>query len=366
MIKVGITGINGLIGWHLHAFLHGQPNIMVVQANRKTFASQKALSDFVASSDVVVHLAGMNRGDERTLAETNIALTKYLIGACEHTNRKPHIIFSSSTHIFRDTPYGNSKKECSRLFQKWSEKTGALFTNLILPNIFAEAGKPFYNSVVSTFCHQLANEQQCKIIDDITLEQLHAQSLAREIFEIIKSSSVGDVFLTGTPISVSELLIKLTEFSDKYQQHIIPNLNTDFDLQLFNTYRSYLYPKKYPVSPVLHKDERGTLFDAIKSLNSGQTFISTTYPGITRGNHYHTTKLERFLVVNGKAEIRIRKLFSNDVLTFRVSGDNPQYIDIPTLHTHNITNVGKNTLMTLFWSHELFDPIHPDTYTEPV
>lgn len=366
MLKIGITGIEGLIGWHLHAFLYGQSNVQVFKATRGTFAEQGKLNAFVKACDVIVHLAGMNRGDEKEVFDTNIKLADDLIAACERIQCIPHIIFSSSTHIYRDTVYGKSKKVCTERFLEWSMRSGALFTNLVLPNVFGESGKPFYNSVVSTFCFQIANGQEPKIISDITTEQVHAQQVAREIYHIINISKGGEVVLTGVQITVAELLIKIGNFNAMYQQHIIPDLREDFDLYLFNTYRSYLYPNKYPISAVLHTDNRGTLFETIKSLNGGQTFVSTTKPGIIRGNHYHTKKLERFFVLSGQAEIKTRKLFSEKVDTFTVNGVKPQYIDIPTLHTHNITNTGKDELITLFWSHEIFNPEQPDTFPEMV
>lgn len=366
MKKIGITGIHGLIGWHLHAFLHGLADTQIIKADRETFTSKDDLLKFVSASDVIVHLAGMNRGDEKLVAETNIALAEELIAACERANRIPHVVFSSSTHIYRNTVYGYSKKVCTEKFKKWSEKTGALFTNLIIPNVFGEGGKPFYNSVVSTFCFQIAHGQKPEIINNVTLCQIHARRVAREIYDIINTSKVGDVLLNGIQITVRELLAKVTTFADTYQQHIIPDLRDMFSLELFNTYRSYLYPERYPVSTVLHTDERGTLFEAVKSLNGGQVFVSTTKPGITRGNHYHTIKLERFFVISGKAKICIRRLFSDEIVTFLVNGESPQYIDIPTLHSHNITNVGENELTTLFWSNEIFDPANPDTIAEKV
>lgn len=366
MKKIGITGIEGLIGWHLHGFLHGQKNVSVVRADRSTFTDHAKLCDFVKSCDVIVHLAGMNRGDENEVFTTNIKLADDLIAACERFECGPHIVFSSSTHIHRHTLYGKSKKLCTEKFLKWSERTGALFTNMILPNVFGEGGKPFYNSVVSTFCFQVANGQEPKIINDITTEQVHAQQVAREIYDIINNSRCGEVVLSGVPITVSELLIKIKDFNTLYQQHIIPDLRENFELYLFNTYRSYLYPAKYPISATLHSDNRGTLFEAVKSLNGGQTFVSTTKPRITRGNHYHTKKIERFFVLCGQAEIKIRKLFSEKIEIFTVNGITPQYIDIPTLHTHNITNTGKDELITLFWSHEIFNLEHPDTFSEIV
>jgi UDP-2-acetamido-2,6-beta-L-arabino-hexul-4-ose reductase len=190
--------------------------------------------------------------------------------------------------------------------------------------------------------------------------------VARQIFELIQSKQEGELVIPGTPISVQEMLVKVRTLADYYNNHMIPDLRKPLDLNLFNTYRSYLYPKIFPRSLELHKDNRGELFEACKSLNGGQTFLSTTRPGITRGNHFHLNKVERFLVVRGKAKIRIRKMFDDEILEFRVSGSKPQYIDIPTLHTHNITNTGDVDLLTLFWAHEIFDPKSTDTKAAPI
>jgi UDP-2-acetamido-2,6-beta-L-arabino-hexul-4-ose reductase len=146
----------------------------------------------------------------------------------------------------------------------------------------------------------------------------------------------------------------------------VPELGDDFQLSLFNTYRSYLYPNRFPVALTLHSDTRGSLFEAVKTMHGGQAFLSHTHPGITRGNHYHKEKFERFLVIKGEAVIRIRKMFAKEIFEFKVSGEKPQYVDIPTLHTHNISNTGDKELTTLFWSHQIFDPSASDTVQENV
>lgn len=366
MIKIGITGADGLIGWHLHSFLHSHKDIEATTAGFLEFASQEALARFAAPCDFIVHLAGMNRGDDKEVARTNISLTDALIRACKGAGTKPHIIFSSSTHIYRNTPYGNSKKACAELLAAWAAQSGGKFTNLILPNIFGESGRPFYNSAVSTFCFQLANSQEPKVIDDAEIEIVHAQRVAREILSVVKGGETGDFPVAGTRITVSRLLAKLRKMADLYNRHIIPDIRATDDLDLFNTYRSYLFPQKYPVVIAMRKDARGALFEAVKEFNGGQTFISTTWPGVTRGNHYHTLKMERFLVIKGQALIRIRKLFSGEVKEFAVDGNTPGYIDIPALHTHNITNTGDGELITLFWANEVLDPENPDTYQETV
>jgi len=366
MKNIGITGVDGLLGWHFRCYLKRYADINVIPAGRTTFSTDEQLNKFVSSSDVIVHLAGMNRGDDDELEKTNIILVENIIKACKEQAHNPHIIFSSSTHCMRDTAYGRSKKEGARLFWEWANRSGGLFTNLIIPNVFGEFGKPYYNSVVSTFCYQLANGEQPEVVNDIALEVVHAQQIATEIVSAINKKKEGDISTSGVPINVSALLEKLTYFSAQYHSHIVPDLTKDIDIYLFNTFRSYLYPRYYPVSVNLHRDHRGELYEAVKSLNGGQCFISTTKPGVTRGNHFHTKKFERFMVLKGNAVIRIRKLFSSEIVDFTVSGVNPCYIDIPTLHTHNIKNIGDSELITLFWAHEIFDSDNSDTISELV
>jgi len=366
MLRVGITGIDGLIGWHLRVFLHGKEDVEVIGADRSIFLSGEKLQSFVSSVDVIVHLAGMNRGDDHEIEETNVSLSRQLISACEETNCRPHILFSSSTHALGETPYGRSKRHCSELFQVWAVKSGAAFTNLILPHVFGESGKPFYNSVVSTFCYQLAHQKEPEIVHDGQLELLHAQDLSAQIWQFIQQPEGGDVILPGHRLQVSELLARLREMAGQYDAHIIPRLDDAIDLRLFNTYRSYLFPQFYPVALSSREDSRGSLVEVVKTLHGGQCFVSTTKPGITRGNHYHTGKMERFLVLKGRAVIRLRKMFAERTHKFEVCGDAPQYIDMPTGYAHNITNIGEEELVTLFWAHEIFDPDCPDTFMETV
>lgn len=366
MVKVGITGIDGLIGWHLRSYLHGQKGVDIYGADKAEFASMEALQKFAGSCDVIVHLAGMNRGDDAEVAATNVKLTEQLLAACDAAKVSPYVIFSSSTHIYRATPYGDSKKKCSALLSEWADKHKTPFTNLVLPNVFGEAGRPFYNSTVSTFCYQLATGEKTEIIKDVEVELLHARHVARRIYALLGAPVNGELPMSGEKMLVSRLLAQLKEMAALYAANVVPDLREGCLLDLFNTYRSYLFPAKVPVVLEMKRDERGYLFEAAKSRNSGQTFISSTQPGVTRGNHYHTRKLERFLVIKGKACVRVRKLFSAETHEFDVDGDNPAYVDMPALHTHNITNIGSGELLTLFWSSEIFDPVDPDTYGETV
>ena len=338
----------------------------MIGADEETFSDKDKLADFVSRCDVIVHFAGINRGDDGSLYETNIKITQDLIDACEKTGGHPHIIFSSSTHISKGTAYGNSKLECANRLSMWASKNGAIFTNLILPNIFGETGKPFYNSVVSTFCYQIAKGEKPEIIKDAEIEILHAQALAAKIYFFISEKKGGEFRLNGEVEKVSALLNGMLEIDEDYRNNLIPDLRKKIHLQLFNTYRSYLYPGYYPVKFDIKTDPRGSLFETIRSKTPGKTFVSTTKPGISRGNHYHFSNFERFIVLQGNAVIAIRKLLSDEVLKFEVDGKTPCFVDIPTLHTHSLTNVGDKELLTLFWSGEIYKEGSMDTYPQEV
>lgn len=365
-MKIGVTGVDGLIGWHIRCRLHTLGDMKPVPADREGFSDAQALNAFVAQCDAIVHLAGMNRGEDREIEQVNPGLAETLVAAMERTRRTPHVVFSSSTHVDRDTAYGRSKRAAANVFERWARRSGAQFTNLILPHVFGERGRPFYNSVVSTFCYQLATGGTPRIDQDGQLELLHAQEVAELALAAIREGRTGELRPSGQRITVSEMLAQVTSLAERYQGGVIPALHDPFKLRLFNVYRSYLFPDFYPHALTLHTDNRGSLFEAVKSDHGGQAFLSTTKPGITRGEHFHFNKVERFLVVQGEAVIRLRRLFDDRIVEFRVWGEEPVFIDMPTLHTHNITNVGDTDLLTLFWSHEIFDPNNPDTFAEPV
>lgn len=370
-MKVGITGASGLIGWHLYCLLKSNPAFQPVLASRETFQNSENLDHFVRQCDALVHLAAVNRGSDHEVESINLSLTQKLIDSLERTRHKPHLLYSSSIHANTDSLYGRTKRACGDMFLKWSQAANARYTSLVFPHVFGERGKPFHNSVVSTFCHQVANQVVPTVNSDSQLELLHAQTASTELIrEILSPTNESSLFReirpAGKKISVSQLLREIESIAQTYRKGIIPDLRVPFALDLFNTYRSYLFPAHALTTLQLHSDDRGDLFEAVKSDMGGQCFVSTTKPGISRGNHFHLKKLERFLVTSGEAIIRIRRVGYTDVMEFPVSGSKPQFIDIPTLHTHNITNVGQTNLTTLFWSHEIFDPENPDTFREIV
>ncbi|MDE1977653.1 MAG: NAD-dependent epimerase/dehydratase family protein [Elusimicrobia bacterium] len=361
MTTIGITGADGLIGRHLRAAFMAQEGFKVLGAGREAFADQKRLEKFAGSCDAIIHLAGKNRGEDAEIAETNVRLVQQLADACrKKTGKPPHVFFASSSHIALKTAYARSKRRGAEIFRQWASETGGAFTNLILPHVFGEGGRPFYNSAVATFCHQLANGEEPRIIEDKEIELVHAQDLAPIIQKELGAAS-KEVSVGGRKISVSGMLSILRELAASYRAQVIPDLRDEFRLRLFNAYRHCLFPRFYPVALELHSDRRGGVFEAVKELSGGQTFLSTSKPGVVRGNHFHLKKVERFLVVKGKAVIRVRGLFQPKAEAFAVDGESPCFIDMPTLHAHSIENVGTGDLVTLFWANEVFDPKNPDT-----
>ena len=370
-IKIMITGSDGLIGWHLRVFLYTQANasygsalpvpMEVIGCDRSQFNDDDYLASAVEKADVVVHLAGMNRGDENEIAKVNVDLADRLIEFMKKSNSAPQVIYSSSTHADGDSKYGISKRTAGEHLAQWASESGGKFCNLVLPHVFGEHGKPFYNSVVSTFAYQLATGEKPRIDNDGQLCLLHCQDVAAEIWDRITTGFSGEARPAGTSVKVSEMLQRLERLTTRYNEGAIPNLDDPLDHRLFNTWRSYLPHEARCKDLTLHADDRGDLFEAIRVDGEGQVFLSTTHPGVTRGDHFHTKKVERFLVIAGRAKIRLRKVMDDEVFTYEVSGDHPQAIDIPTLHAHNITNVGDEPLVTLFWAGEHFDVENSDT-----
>lgn len=367
-MKIVITGANGLLGHHGHCYLRAMEQYRhdIVALDRALFNNDTKLEQAVANADAVIHCAGINRDRDEVVEAGNIELAKRLVFALERTGATPHVFYANTTQRERDNAYGRGKAGAHRVFSEWSESHRTLYTELVLPHVFAEGGRPFYNSAVLTFCYQIANGEDLSINGQGMLELVHAQDIAAAIVDNLERGRGGELRIKGCEISVAEAAGKLITMHRSYSEGIIPDLRDRFDLQLFNTLRSFMYPAFYPRMLKLHTDDRGSLFEAVKNRNGGQAFLSTTKPGITRGNHYHFDKVERFLVVKGQAVIRIRRLLDDHVEEFHVSGEAPAFVDMPTLHTHSITNTGDDELLTMFWSHEIFDPQQPDTYFEPV
>ncbi len=369
-MRVGITGQSGFIGYHLTNYLSlKKDELELIPFDKSYFSDTAKLQDFLFKCDVVIHLAGMNRGSDKEVYECNYRLASQLVEALEECRITPYVIFASSIQEEKENSYGRSKKDATNLFIDWAVRNKAKFASLLIPNVFGPFCKPYYNSVVATFCHQLTHGQEPKIEIDAVLRLVFINDLVESIYNVIKAPSNEDRIYPQAcaEIRVSEILSKLNVFREIYlENHIIPSLSSHFDVCLFNTFRSYIDPDHFPVRSFPQSDERGDLFEAVKEKTGGQLFYSYTKPRKTRGNHYHRRRIERFFVVKGIASIRLRKIGSNNVVEYRLSGDQPSYVDIPIFYAHNITNVGETDLLTLFWTNELFKKEDPDTYCEVV
>lgn len=361
MKTICVTGANGLIGRHARVHLLSQADIKIIPIDHEAFQDTTVLKAAVADADVVFHFAGQNRGEPDQVAAANVAMADQLVSALAVSGSSAHVLYSNSIHSQGDTPYGKSKKAVADRLHAWASTSQGCFSDIQLPHVFGEHGVPFYNSVVSTFCHQIAHGATPQIQHDGDVELMHAGQVA-EFFWEQAHKPASTLRLSGVPMKVSELLKRLNRLANRYAEGVIPDLANSLDLRLFNTYRSYIAHESRPIDLTVHSDNRGGLFEAVRSDGRGQVFVSTTRPGITRGNHFHRRKVERFLVMQGTAKIRLRHVLSDDVHTFEVSGSKPQAIDIPTLHTHNITNVGEEGLWTLFFAHEHFNPQDSDTF----
>lgn len=365
-INVLITGSDGLLGWHTRCLLHRLDNFSCIPCNRQQFADDDYLDQAIGNSDAIFHLAGANRGEPDEVARINKQLVDRLVIRLSALNATPHVLFSNSIHIHHQTAYGRSKLQCAEELRQWAEKSGGKFTNLVLPHVFGEHGKPFYNSVVSTFAHQIVAGDRPRVQANGGLELLHAGQVAELFVDHLRAGIDGDVAPSGEPMTVSVLLERMSRLWDHYSSGVMPPLKNATEIRLFNTMRSMMTADQRAIDLKVHSDDRGALFEVLRCLGRGQVFYSTTDPGITRGNHFHTRKVERFLVVQGEAEIKLRRVLHHEVLSYRVSGERPQVIDMPTLHTHSITNVGKSPLCTLFWCNEHFNADDPDTFFEVV
>lgn len=367
-MKIVITGANGLLGKHLQYKLYSIDSYRqdVVLLDRMKFNDDSCLISSLQGADVVIHCAGINRDSDEVLEGGNRELADRLIKKLNLSGAKPYIIYTNSIQRHQDNPYGRGKIAAHGLLADWALENDSIYSEVVLPHVFGEGGRPLYNSAVHTFCYQVVQGENLSINGKGELELIHAQDVACAIVELLESRSSGELIVPGEKINVAELAGKIIRLFETYTQGIFPDLRKKIDLQLFNTIRSYMYPKYYPKSLQLHTDERGSLFEAVKTDNGGQVFFSTTKPGITRGEHFHFHKVERFLVVKGRALIRIRRLLDDTINEIVVSGDSPAFVDIPTLHTHHITNIGTDDMLTLFWSHEIFTPSSPDTIFEPV
>jgi UDP-2-acetamido-2,6-beta-L-arabino-hexul-4-ose reductase len=372
MLHIGITGQAGFIGTHIYNFFGLKKDEVVrIPFEDNYFDDNSKFENFVRQCDVIIHLAALNRhNDPQTIFDTNILLVKKLLKALDSTGSRPHILFSSSTQEERENMFGKSKREGRELLATWAEQHNTPFTGLVIPNVFGPFGNPYYNSVIATFSHQLTHNEEPKIEIDAKIKLIYVGELVKIIYGLIINKTAEKEFRVpnSMEIKVTEILELLKNFkSDYVEWGIIPDLDDPFKRNLFNTFVCYMdIENYYPVKLKQSIDERGSFVETVKLNSGGQVSFSTTKPGITRGNHFHTRKAERFAVIKGKALIQLRKIGTDKVFNFNLDGNKPAYVDMPIWYAHNITNIGTEDLYTIFWINEFFNPDDPDTFFEKV
>lgn len=365
MKKIVITGGRGFLGRNLAARLAVRRDCEVAVIDQQE--SVEALNKAIAEAEVIFHLAGVNRpNDPSEFQKVNTGLTEQICAVLRGLGRTPKIVFSSSTQAELDNPYGSSKKQAEEALVIWSRETAARIRIYRLRNLFGKWCRPNYNSVTATFCHNIAHHLPITISDtaqtiDLTYVDDVVSAFIREIDEDSEGFEAG-ASLPSYTISLGELASRIHTFSEMSETLTLPDFSDWFNRALYATYLSYVPARALERGLTVKADERGSLAEFIKYAGIGQIFLSRTKPGVTRGNHYHHTKTEKFFVVEGEGLIRMRHIESDVVEEYRVSGKSYQVVDIPPGVTHSITNVGTGELVTIFWSDEIFNPDLPDTY----
>jgi UDP-2-acetamido-2,6-beta-L-arabino-hexul-4-ose reductase len=368
-MKVLVTGSAGFVGRNLCVVLARAQDVELFEYDVGSPAS--ALEAGLADADVIFHLAGVNR--PQTVDEFhagNAGLTEEICQKLLAARRKPKIVLSSSVQAESDNPYGVSKRKAEAALRDYAERSGAAAVVHRLKNLFGKWCRPNYNSVTATFCHNIANGLPIQISDprnlvDLTYIDDVVAAFVAELTDTRPGFRAADPLPSHT-INLGDLAALITSFRDSRRTLVLPDFSQPFVRALYATYLSYLPADTFAYGLEIKTDNRGSLAEWIKQPGIGQIFISHTKPGIMRGNHFHHTKVEKFLVVQGEAVVRFRQIQGEQVIAYPVKGEEYKVVDIPPGFTHSIENVGSGELVTLFWSSQVFDPANTDTTFDPV
>lgn len=371
--RILITGANGFIGKNLVVRLGELAGTTVSTFGRDDDIVH--LPALIAEADAVFHLAGENRpSNEAAFTQVNIRLTAVL---CEiirkeysANGRYVPLVFASSLHAGSDTPYGRSKLEAEVVIHKLANDTGNPCVIFRLPGVFGKWCKPNYNSVVATFCHNIARDLPIQINDPSAILRLvYVDDVVLALLAALDTPSLGFVQSMVQPqytISVGDLAKQIYAFGACRSRLTSERVGNGLVRGLYATYVSYLPKEKFSYDLPQHADQRGVFVEMLKTPESGQFSYFTAHPGITRGGHYHHTKTEKFLVIKGEALFRFRHLLTNELVELRTRGDKPQVVDTIPGWSHDITNVGTDDMVVMLWANENFDPHNPDTVSTKV
>lgn len=365
-MKVVVTGNRGFIGKNLLERLKRMEDVEISTFDKNDDIEN--LEEMLKQSDFVFHLAGVNRPkDTDEFYRGNRDLTRHICGILEKHGKNTPILISSSIQATLDNDYGKSKKEAEDEIIRYANDTGATVYIYRLPNVFGKWSRPNYNSVVATWCHNISRNIPIVVDDESKeLNLVYIDDVVDHFMRHLNENGrEGIIYPDISPVykkSLGEIVQLLENFERSRETLILPHVGAGFERALYATYLSFLPIERFSYPLKGHRDERGTFYEVLKTLDSGQFSFSTTACGVTRGNHYHHTKNEKFIVVKGKARVKQRQIHSEEVIEFVVSDDAPEVIETIPGYVHNITNIGKEDLILLVWANEIFDPEHPDTY----
>jgi len=367
IMDILVTGSNGFVGKNLVA------NLMQTDHNIMQFDKSNTMDELITmveKSDFIFHLAGINRPEKiEEFTEGNVDLIAQLLDAHKGANSKSPIVVSSSIQAELENPYGKSKLAGEKLVQEYGTDNNVETYIYRFSNLFGKWSRPNYNSVISTFCHNVARGIDITVNDpEITLNLTYIDDVLNEFNRALAGNPtmsdnsryyiVPEVY----SIKLGRIAELILEFKESRNNRMINDMSDPFTKKLYSTYLSYLPETEFSYPLVMHKDERGSFSEFIKSPQGGQVSVNISKPGVTKGQHWHHTKNEKFLVVHGTGVIRFRKIDTEDIIEYPVTSEKLEVVDIPVGYTHSIVNTGSDDMVTIMWVNELFDPNDTDTF----
>ena len=365
-MKILVTGAKGFVGKNLVTELKNRGYSDIYECDMDT--TNEELKKYTQNCQFVFHLAGVNRPkDKDEFMKGNFGFTSLLLEMLKVNNNRSPIIITSSIQAALDNDYGKSKKAGEDLIFEYGKKNNIKVFVYRMPNVFGKWCRPNYNSVIATFCNNIARNIEITINDTNTkLSLVYIDDVVNELITTLNcQNDTDDKFRKIAPVyevALGDVAETLYKFRNSREDLSLPNVNDLFEKKLYSTYLSYLPENEYNYKAKMNIDQRGSFTELFKTMNNGQVSVNISKPGIIKGNHWHHTKNEKFVVVQGEAIIKFRKIDSEEVIEYRVSGRKIEIIDIPVGYTHNIENMGDTDLVTIMWANEVFNKDKPDTY----
>ncbi|WP_443659363.1 capsular polysaccharide biosynthesis protein CapF [Clostridium algidicarnis] len=365
-MKILVTGARGFVGKNLIAELNNRGYKEIYEFDIDT--DKSLLDEYAKNCEFIFHLAGVNRPkDEKEFMEGNFGFTSELLNLLKKHNNKAPILITSSIQAERDNPYGNSKRAGEELLLNYSKETGAKALIYRLANLFGKWSRPNYNTVVATFCYNIARDLNIQLNSpEAELTLCYIDDVVDEFIKSLEGNPTKDNDYCNVPvvheIKLGDLANRIKSFRDSRSNLIVPNMEDALTKKLYSTYLSFLPEDEFSYDLKMNCDNRGSFTEFIRTPERGQVSVNVSKPGITKGNHWHHTKNEKFLVVSGTGVIRFRNIDSKEIIEYKVSGQKLEVVDIPTGYTHSIVNIGDTDMVTVMWANEAFNPEKPDTY----